>query len=108
MTMDQFREIAEGYEGLVFYRLGSYGKEIAIEGRNTIYERWADGTSKPRKVRCEISMLESSGKLDGYEETYSIIGGFGGIDDTEENLVRALERYGFKKKKESWEQMSLI
>lgn len=107
MTMDQFRAIAEGYEGRIFYRLG--GKhEIAIECKNTIYERWEDGRRVPHKVRCEISMDEDAQKLDGHEDTYSIIGGFGGMDANEKNLIRELERYGFEKKKESWEQMSLL
>lgn len=83
MTKDEFRAIASRYVGIIKERDGG----IYIINDNRL------GT---KKVECVVG-LSSSGTLEAWEATYSILGGVGVPSPIEEKeVIKALERYNFR------------
>lgn len=94
MKENEFLEIIKGYEG-----------EIVVDDCYIIIK--ATNNLNGKRVKCVMSYNRKQGYFDGFEQTYSILGGFGYPKDSfnEEDVKKQMDRYCFLKKKV--EQLSL-
>ena len=105
-----FKRICGEYDG----KFVEEENRITFTANNKISSHFQNGSVHTEKVvecclRVQAYEIEGKGKwvcFSGEEKTYSILGGFGGAELTEENLRRKLKFYNFKPKDEK--QMSFF
>lgn len=95
MTKEEFKQTCSNYIG----NFKEEGGEIKFYNNNRLVVHYANGEVwVDKKVYCEISLTER-GSLNGYEQTYEILGGFGmpSACSTIDELKHQLDRYQFQK-----------
>ena len=107
MTREDFIQIASGYVG----KITEDDNRVKITNKNRLITYYQSGeVCEDKVVQCEIDFDKRNQSLNGKEETYRLIGGFGyppPID--KEWLLKALEKFGFQpKQKQETTQLSLF
>lgn len=93
MSKEEFVDVVSKYDG-----------EIK-EADNTVFFIDVHNIRGRKNIKVVFKLYES-GVLSGYEETYSIVGGFSFPDADVEELIKRLEFYEFNKK--AYEQLRLF
>lgn len=98
MTREEFIEIISGYIG----KITEDNERVKITNKNRIITHYQSGeVCDDQVVQCEIEFDKIKGSLNGKENTYRLIGGFGYPPPISEKEVKYnLERFGFKKKEQ--------
>lgn len=103
MDKETFLSICNGYEG----KIEEQDDSIIFSAYNKL-ETWENVENedthkivfvkKVKKVYCELKYRYLENKLDGYEETYEICGGFCTPSADEKEVLYYLKKYNFKEK----------